>query len=201
MKYVLSVLVLLALSWNALAVTKEMRRYELFCTYKTLDEGDTLFGSYIVSGFNEKGMAMQVFSPANNLLHVIEREREGQFEVNATESGEYRACFRNLESDLAYVTFEWHSLLGDNKASKIGAKEINYMGMNLEKTVKAVKEVRRNLNYQRIRENVHTENLETLHYRISWTSLFKMLSIAGFGAAQYMIFSGLFDKKYNRVSV
>jgi len=201
MKYILSVLLFLALSWTSSAVTKEMRRYELFCTFKVLQEGDTLFGSYIVSGYNEQGMALQLFSPGNNILHVIEREREGQFEVNATETGEYRACFRNLESDLAYVTFEWHALIGDNKAHKIGTHEIGHLGINLEGTVRAIKEVKRNLNYQKMRDSVHTENLDTLNSRISWSSFLKVLAIAGFGVGQFMILTNLFNKKYNRVSV
>jgi len=201
MKYLLSVVLFSLLICGGLGITKEMRRFELFCTFKDLYAGDWLLGSYIVSGYNEQNMALQIFSPNNEVIHVIEREKEGNFQLNITETGEYRACFRNLEKDLSYVSFEWFAPLADGKSGGVNTNELTDLGKNLEKTVKSVKDVRRNLNYQKIRENVHATNLEELESRISWSSFFKVLSIAGFAGGQFFILTGLLNKKINRVSV
>jgi len=202
MKYILSLFLILAFSSIGLtAVTKELKRYELFCTYKPLQEGDTLFGSYLISGYNEQGVALQVYSPTNRLVHHIEREKEGRFEVNATEAGEYKACFRNLDSALSYVTFEWHALIEDEKNHQIAIDEMKQLGVDLEKTVKLVREVRRNLNYKKIRTNIHSANLDFLNSQITWTSFIKVVLIAAFAVGQFMILTGLLNRKYNKISV
>ena len=201
MKCLLSVALFALLICGGLGITKEMRRFELFCTFKDLKKGDYLLGSYIVSGYNEENMALQVFSPSNEMIHVIEREREGNFQVNITETGEYRACFRNLEKELSYISFEWFAPLADNKGGNVGQNELNNFGIELRDTVRALKEVRTNLNFQRTRDSVHTNILEKLESRISWSSFFKVLAIAGFAGAQFFILTGLLKKKQSKLSV
>jgi len=202
MKLILALIVLSScVLFSALATTKEMRRYELFCIYKTLNIDDQFFGSYVVSGFNEKGMALQIFSPTNNLIEKIEREREGAFFVNVTEEGEYRACFRNLEKDLAFITFEIHAPASDSKGRAVGSGDIQEITAELRDLVRTIRQVRTNLSFQEWRDRVHTNNLQTLVSRMEWSTFIKIVILVLFGAAQLYVLTGFFKRKLNKISV
>ena len=203
MKILFVALIVFSLAWTGLSITKEMKRFELFCTYKTLSAGDFFFGTYVVSGFNEKGMAFQLFSPSNHMLEKIEYEREGSFNLNVTEAGEYRVCFRNLEKDLAYVSFIIYGMNNDfmHTPEKSTQEEINEMAGELKTAVKLVRAIKTNLGYQEFRDRVHTTNLGILASRINWSTFFKVLVLAGIGAGQFIVLTNFFKKKFNRVSV
>lgn len=202
MKLLYITLIVLGLATGALSLTKEMKRFELFCTYKTFDTTDTFFGSYVVSGYNEKGIAFQLFDPQNQMIEKIEGEREGGFQVNVTQTGEYRVCFRNLEKDLAYVSFVIFGLDTDfTKGKTVGTSEISETASELTHAVRSLKEVHQNMKYQATRELIHAGNLYKLARKMNWSTVFKVLVLAVVAGGQYLLLTGLFKKKLNKISV
>lgn len=195
MKYLLAALIISSLALTSFCVTKEMRRYELFCFYRDLPAGDHFSGSYVVSGFNELAMALQIFSPTNELLVKIEREREGNFYFDVNESGEYRACFRNLEKDLSYVTFEVSANKSESTSKVVDNKHINKVESTLEQALSELRNVFRNQRFEEMRLRVHHFNLEFLTSRIQWTTFFKVLALMCIGAGQAYVLTNFFKKK------
>ena len=202
MKLLYITLIVLGLATGALSLTKEMKRFELFCTYKTFDTTDTFFGSYVVSGYNEKGIAFQLFDPQNQMIEKIEGEREGGFQINVTQTGEYRVCFRNLEKDLAYVSFVIFALDADfTKGKTVGTGEISDVAASLKDAVLSLKDVYQNIKYQATRELIHSGILYRLARKMNWSTIIKVVCLALVGAAQYLLLTGLFKKKFNKISV
>jgi len=125
----------------------------------------------------------------------IEREREGSFLVDKTEEGEYRACFRNLEKDLAFISFEMHAPESDNIGRSVGVEQLTGVTEEIKETIRSLRRVKTNLHYQEFRERVHTDNLQSLMSGIKWSTFFKVLSLACIGGAQIYILTGFFKKK------
>ena len=200
MKYLLIALFLSSLAYSGLCVTKELQRYEFFCVYRTLPEGDELSGNYIASGINEKSVGLQVLSPTNKFLTRIEREREGSFVVQTNETGEFRTCFRNYEKDPVFISFEIHSNLTEANIEAFDSKQLGKVDERLVEVLDELKKVTMNQRFEEMRGRIHTITMDYLDSKMQWSTFFKVLALMAIGAGQVYILQGFFKKKI-RVSV
>lgn len=194
MRYLAIIFVLSTLAFTALSITKELKGREEFCSEKSVVSGDNLSGNYLVSGYNEKSVSMIFYSPRNALLEHISHEREGKFNVNTTEEGDYRVCFRNSDGKSVYVTFDL-TVSETNKEKTLITQDLSDMFTEIRSAVKTTTSVRKNLDGQHYRAWQHNQSLSKLTSRIQWASFFKMVVMVIIAGGQMYMLTRLFRKK------
>ena len=180
----------------AQAITFPMERYQYFCLFKELSAEEKFLGSYVVSGYDETSVILNIISPGGRIVHSVSKMKEGQWNFTITEAGEYRLCFRNLKKDPVYISVD----LGAHKADKhdtgaISTKEIGKMVLDLRDALRLLWKVRTNLKFQNVRGDVHNVNLKTLQSRIKWSSLYKISVLGLIALGQGYVLTNLFKKR------
>ena len=132
-KLVARILVLFLGLSVALSMTVQLKKNEQFCTFKFVEKDSNFNGDYIISGFNEQKVnamviyfsflnlshSLQIYSPANKVVYSSVNKREGKWNFNALENGEYRVCFRTQDAKQKFVSFNLHTD-EDNKEEQKG---------------------------------------------------------------------------------
>ncbi len=192
-------IVILALLGTASAITVELDGTNGFCFYKDLHKDERFIGSYVVSGYHETAVTSFVAGPNQvDVLYTNEQDREGYWDVKAEETGEYRACFRNLddsENYLSLVVYTENEINAFADTHHVTPASIDYVGYSLNETFVQLREISDNLNFQRTREQIHGDNLETLDSKITWSAFMKVLSLVAIAAGQAYILTGMFKVK------
>lgn len=201
MKNLFVILAFFSMIFTAYSVTKQLSTFELFCVYRYLPVGDQLSGSYVVSGASEKNVNFNIYSPSNQLVFKIEKEREGQFSAISEENGEFRTCWRNTQRETTFVQFEIYANMSEPKTSLMNQELINGMDIELTHAIRQLRLIRTNQGYQEFRERIHSTNLVHLESRIGWTTFFKVLAVVSIGVGQAYILTTLFKKKLIMSSV
>jgi len=191
--------VVLALFASASAITVALDGTNVFCFYKDLHKEERFIGSYVVSGYHETAVTSFVSGPNQmDVLYTNEHDREGYWDLKADETGEYRACFRNMddsENYLSLVVYTENEISAFADTHHVTPASIDYVGYSLNETFIQLREIGDNLNFQRTREHVHNENLEALDSKITWSAFFKVLSLVIIAAGQAFILTGMFKIK------
>lgn len=171
---------------------------ELFCLFKDVNEGQKFVGTYVVSGYNEKDVAVLVQSPLlDDPLYENEKQREGSWEVDAKISGEYRACFRNEASTEAYITVDLVTKQEQGNLP-ITEKDMGMFEIHLRDVDHVVNMIEANLDFQDIRGNIHSKNMEKMESKVHWSAFFKVLALLCIAAGQVYILTGFFKAKQSR---
>ena len=195
MSNVLVLFIFSSIVFTALSVSKQLGTFELFCTYRFLPKTDQLSGMYVVSGMNEKIVNFQIYSPTNQVVFKVEKEREAKFEIIAEEDGEYRACFRNTQREAAFINFEIVANMSEPKSQMVDSNLITEMDIDLTSAIRQLRLIRTNQGHQEFRDRIHGMNLSYLESQINWTTFFKVTALASIGIGQAYILTTLFKKK------
>ena len=195
MKALSTLTILLSLFSVAFSLTKELKNYEAFCITSTLPADDQFSGMYVVSGYQEKSVAFNIYSPQNQAIYTSENKREDAFSVNITEAGDYRTCFRNLGKEFTFITFEIRSSLTDAQTVAISQGHISTMDFQLREVLTSVLKLRSGLRAQEMRERIHAMTLDKLDSKAWWYTFVKVVIAMMVAGGQLYIYQGFFQKK------
>src|SRR5690348_12866801 len=107
------------------AITFPMERYQYFCLFKELAAEEKFLGSYVVSGYDETSVILNIISPGGRIVHSVSKMKEGQWNFTITEAGEYRLCFRNLKKEPVYISVDLDAHRTDkHDTTAISSKEV-----------------------------------------------------------------------------
>ena len=195
MKAISTSIILLSLLSAVFSLTKEFKSYEVFCFMSTLPANDQFFGTYVASGYQEKSITLQVFSPQNAALHTSEQQREDAFVLNTTEAGEYRICFRNLVKDHTFVTFEVRSNQTEAQTAALSQGHLSTMDLQLREVITSMLKLRSGLRAQEMRERIHAITLDTLVSKAWWYTFLKVAIAISIAGGQLYMYQGFFQKR------
>ena len=195
MRLSLTSFVFVSLLSAVFSITIEVKGFEGFCLFSEFPANDQYSGSYVGSGYDEKNMMLQIFSPSNQLVFLLEQHKEGSFNINTTEGGEYKTCFRNNVKENLFVTFEIRSNSTEAKGIALEQGQVTSMIPEMKEVMTDFYRVRAGLTAQQMRGRVHTDNLNSLNSKIQWITFFKILIVSLVASGQLYVIQGLFQKK------
>ena len=182
------------------AITIKLAKGGLFCLYKDLKATEQYAGIYVVSGYDEKSVAVTVRNNAKKEFIVQnDKLKEGNWDFTATEDGEYRTCFKNHGKKESLISVDLYASEEANatstEAGAVTAENIADMVRSLKRAVNKVKKVRTNIGFQKTRSNMHEKNMKMLLNQIQWSVIFKVAVLMTVAAAQIYILTGFLTKQ------
>ena len=195
-----SMFVLLLIFTPSYGLTIKLPKNAVFCTFKDLKASEQYAGIYVVSGYDEKSVTVTVRNNAKKEF-IIQNDKlkEGNWDFNATEDGEYRTCFKNHGKKESLISFDLYASEEANatstEAGAVTAENIADMVRSLKRAVNKVKKVRTNIGFQKTRSNMHEKNMKMLLNQIQWSVIFKVAVLMAVAAAQIYILTGFLTKQ------
>jgi len=181
----------------ALSMTVQLKKNEQFCTFKFVEKDSNFNGDYVISGFNEQKVNAMIYSPGNKVVYSSVNKREGKWNFNALENGEYRVCFRTQDAKQKFVSFNLHTE-EDNKEEQKGGlttENIDVIRKDMQGALTKMRRILQNQGFQKAREGIHTKNSAILLSRIHYSAIFKIVVLVAFACGQLFILTSLFKKR------
>ena len=197
---IFSVVALLLIFTPSHAATIKLSKGGIFCLFKDLKATEQYSGIYVVSGYDEKSVTVTVRNNAKKEFIVQnDKLKEGNWDFNATEDGEYRTCFKNHGKKENLISFDLYASEEASATSAetgaVTAENIADMIKTLKKAVNKVKKVRTNIGFQKTRSNMHEKNMKMLLNQIQWSVIFKVAVLMAVAATQIYILTGFLTKQ------
>ena len=198
--YRLSLLLVLFTVTNA--ITFRAERFSSFCMSEDLKPNDNFTGNYIVSAYNENSIIFELMSPEGKIVRSLnQHHKEGGWHLKADQEGEYVACWANIEKERALISLDFTVQQSENSGETglFTAEDIVGTTESLRELIRFTKKIRSNLRFEKVRDEVHTTNMDILNSRIHWSSFYKVSVLLGIACGQIYILKKLFSKKSQSV--
>ncbi|CAH1431554.1 unnamed protein product [Lactuca virosa] len=200
------VLILGFLSIVAQSIRFEIESGHTKCISEDIKSNSMTVGHYSVVNPNEgqplpdsHKFTIRVTSVYGNSYHYADHVQSGQFAFQATEAGDYMACFFAIDHHPAIkipIEFDWRSGLAAKDWSNVAKKgSVDAMELELKKLADFVTSIHEEMFYLREREHDMQELNNKTNSRmalLSFLSLFVCLSVAGL---QVWHLKSFFEKK------
>ncbi|KAL4574269.1 hypothetical protein LXL04_021097 [Taraxacum kok-saghyz] len=199
-------LILGFLSIVAQSIRFEIESGHTKCISEDIKSNSMTVGHYSVVNPNEgqplpesHKFTLRVTSVYGNSYHYADHVQSGQFAFQATEGGDYMACFFAIDHHPAIkvpIEFDWRSGVAAKDWSNVAKKgSVDEMELELKKLADVVTSIHEEMFYLREREHDMQELNSKTNSRmalLSFLSLFVCLSVAGL---QVWHLKSFFEKK------
>ena len=180
------------------AISVKVPGKESFCFWKHFNANERYTGYYVISGYYEDRINLRVQEPETGaLLYESKGTKEGYWEIFTEKTGEYSACFDNFASKENIISIEIYS--GEEEIISFVTEDLlGGMNATLKEAFVSLKEISSNFNFQRTRETIHSNILDALSSRITWSLFFKVVVLIIIAGSQVFVLTGLFKSKGRR---
>ncbi|KAI5678981.1 hypothetical protein M9H77_09931 [Catharanthus roseus] len=144
-------------------------------------------------------VTVRVTSSYGNSYHYADHVNSGQFAFQASESGDYMACFFAADNKPAVtmtIDFDWKSGVAAKEWSNVAKKgSVEMMELELKKMYETVQSIHDEMFYLREREEEMQELNRSTNSKMAWLSFLSLLFCSMVAGLQLMHLKTFFEKK------
>ncbi|XP_051146185.1 transmembrane emp24 domain-containing protein p24delta9-like [Andrographis paniculata] len=206
-RYLVAVLVSIFLLWSGVeSIRFDLESGHTKCISEDIKSNSMTVGKYHVVNPNEGNplpeshkVTVRVTSPYGNSYHYAEHVTEGHFAYQASEPGDYMACFfaaSHQPSIVITVDFEWKSGIAAKDWGSVAKKgSVELMEIELKKMLDTVQSISEEMYYLREREQEMQELNRSTNDKMFWFSFLSILVCLSVAGLQFWHLKSFFEKK------
>ncbi|KAK9704057.1 p24 complex component [Basidiobolus ranarum] len=181
------------------SLTIEIQPSNSQCYYEDLETGDKLAISYEVIG-PDRTIDFKVYNSRSELIYRTNDKNEGEFGVEANESGHYEYCFTNDDSySVTRVMWYIHDigkiekLITDDKTPD---EALAPLEEQLQALIQGVNSIKVQTAYMKIRERTHRNTAESTNGRVKWWSIIQSVLLVVVCIFQILYLKHFFEVRH-----
>ena len=170
-----------------------------YCFYKDLVEEDTIHLNYIISSEQSEKVEVVFKSSGNGKDLYVEKEAQnGEYKSEILPIGEYSLCFKSLESNEFFISFEFYSYNENGIVKELAQdKEVKQMSEGVNELKASFQSFEKNFRFIVDRRTRHTTILTDIITSIKQLTFLKMAIILVLSVFQVIVIQRFFgpDKR------
>ena len=174
-----------------------------YCFYKDLVEEDTIHLNYIISSEQSEKVEVVFKSSGNGKDLYVEKEAQnGEYKSEILPIGEYSLCFKSLESNEFFISFEFYSYNENGIVKELAQdKEVKQMSEGVNELKASFQSFEKNFRFIVDRRTRHTTILTDIITSIKQLTFLKMAIILVLSVFQVIVIQRFFgpDKRVTTV--
>lgn len=174
-----------------------------YCFYKDLLEADTIHLNYIISSEQSERVEVYFNSTADGKALYVEKEAQnGEYKSEILPMGEYSLCFKSLESNQFFISFEFYSYNENGIVKELAQdKEVKQMNEGVNELKASFQSFEKNFRFIVDRRTRHTAILTDIIASIKQLTFLKMAIILVLSVFQVIVIQRFFgpDKRVTTV--
>ena len=174
-----------------------------YCFYKDLLEEDTIHLNYIISSEQSEKVEVVFKSSGDGKDLYVEKEAQnGEYKSEILPIGEYSLCFKSLESNEFFISFEFYSYNENGIVKELAQdKEVKQMSEGVNELKASFHSFEKNFRFIVDRRTRHTTILTDIITSIKQLTFLKMAIILVLSVFQVIVIQRFFgpDKRVTTV--
>lgn len=174
-----------------------------YCFYKDLVEEDTIHLNYIISSEQSEKVEVVFKSSGNGKDLYVEKEAQnGEYKSEILPIDEYSLCFKSLESNEFFISFEFYSYNENGIVKELAQdKEVKQMSEGVNELKASFQSFEKNFRFIVDRRTRHTTILTDIITSIKQLTFLKMAIILVLSVFQVIVIQRFFgpDKRVTTV--
>ena len=174
-----------------------------YCFYKDLVEEDTIHLNYIISSEQSEKVEVVFKSSGDGKDLYVEKEAQnGEYKSEILPIGEYSLCFKSLESNEFFISFEFYSYNENGIVKELAQdKEVKQMSEGVNELKASFQSFEKNFRFIVDRRTRHTTILTDIITSIKQLTFLKMAIILVLSVFQVIVIQRFFgpDKRVTTV--
>ncbi|KAI8062515.1 emp24/gp25L/p24 family/GOLD-domain-containing protein [Gongronella butleri] len=191
---------------QATVLTYNILAHDRPCFFTWVDTPNKKLGLYFaVQSGGSFDIDFEMTDPQGKIILNGERERQGDYVLNARHVGEYALCFTNDMSTFAEKLIDFELLVEDHTrdpekeaTSGNAAANANSPAATLEDTLYRIggtlTSISRAQKFLRTRENRNASTVASTEQRIFWFASLESIAIVSMAALQVLVIRGFFSQ-------